>query len=140
MSFSLKGFSPYLSHIICVFLGVALFNLSSSTCEEVFLSPHKILFPVSEKKFLEIDPKRVYSGQKMMLVKSQKDSSSSFCLMTEKPGKVTLSNQSFFIAVSSSAGKDYLNLLKDKFYLIPYDRSLFLLLCQKDHEVTYGAS
>ena len=138
MQLSINSWSPFASHLICLFLGLALANITYEPCLQEIISPHKIMLPVLNRKFLKISPKRVYSGQKMMLVKLEKNKTDLLCLETESSGKIRRYNQSFFVEVSKKSGKDYLNLLKDKFYLVPYDFSLMYPLCQSKPEVSYG--
>lgn len=142
MQFSINGWSPVATHLICLFLGLALANISYEPCLEATISPYKVLIPLKNDQFIKISVNRVYSGQKMMLVKYNKKKFKIDCLETEVPGKIRHHNNSYFVEVSKSSSTRYLNSLvnlKQKFYLIPYEKALLYSLCKKSPEVSYGS-
>ena len=112
MRLSISGWEPIASHIICLFLGVALTNISYKPCLQETLSPNKILIPFSEKKLFKISSERTYSGQKVMLIKNHKKNNKNICLATSSFSKIRKYNGSLFSETSKRSAKEYLNLIK----------------------------
>lgn len=141
MQFSPKEWPLLATHIVCLFLGVAFSNIFHEPPLEQIISPHKVLIPVNEKQFRLVSVKRVYSGQKVMLVRYNKKKIKIDCLETEAFGKIRIRNNSYFVESSKSSSPSYLKLVtgrKESSYLIPYERALLYDVCKKMPEVTYG--
>lgn len=122
--------------------GFALAKLTQKPCLQVSFKPSKVLIPLRKDQFRLIDLKRVYSNQKVMLLRYDQDKIRPDCLETEKYGLIRMNHDSYFVEVSKSASKPYWKLMSHKnfVFLIPYDRALLYEVCHNKPEVSYGTS
>ena len=141
MLISLKELPLVASHLVCLFLGAALSNMTHESCSDLVFSPHKALIPIKESQFRMIEVKRVYSSQRVMLIRYDNKKMKPDCLETEKPAKIRIINDSYYVETSKSSSSFYWKLMSSKkksVFLIPYDRALLFEVCQGKPEGTYG--
>lgn len=130
------------SHLICLFLGLAVSHVNAKPSLEETISPYKALIPVKSTQFKHIKSSEVYGGMRAMLLRVDKKNEKRSCLISEAYAKVQKKNFSFFVEASSKDIFSYLKLFRrnDKnHFLIPYERALSYELCSRKPEVTYGS-
>lgn len=142
MPFSMKEWPLLATHLLCLFLGVALRNMAYKPSVSRTLSPSKILLPLKTRQIYLMRPSEVYDTQKMMLLKSQKKQRKPDCLYSDKVARMRVHGSFLFVELSKTSLKDYQGLISrsaGEFLLIPYERALSYEICPSKAEVTYGA-
>ena len=85
------------THLVCLFLGLALSNVNKKPSIEETISPYNALIPVKNTQFKHVEASRVYSGMRVMLIRAKKDQERSGCLESESYTKMQRKNSSFFV-------------------------------------------
>lgn len=129
------------THLVCLFLGLALSNVSAKPSMEETISPYHALIPVKNTQFKYVESARVYSGMRVMLLRVKNDQEKSGCLDSDSYTKVQRKNSSFFVEAKKKDIFSYLKLFTGRnYFLIPYEQALGYELCSRKLEVSYGGS
>ncbi len=129
------------THLVCLFLGLALSNVNKRSSMEETISPYNALIPVKNTQFKYVESPRVYSGMRVMLLRGKKDQEKSGCLESESYTKVQRKNSSFFVEAAKKDIFSYIKIFTSRnYFLIPYEQALGYELCSRKLEVSYGGS
>lgn len=142
MPFSKKEWPLLATHLICLFVGVAVANISYEPCLAKTLSPYKILIPLTKGQFFDLKSNRVYDTQRVMLLRLGSKKEGLKCLVTEEMGRLRVQGSSLFVELGKSASSHFIKLVTEKkglYRLVPSSRTLLYPLCQDKPEVSYGA-
>ena len=139
MPLNLKELSPFVTHLVCFFLGMALALMKESQRGQGAFVPSKVYFPVKTSKFIDYPKIKIRNVQKFIVAKKQDKSKHKLCSISHRVFEIYLDQGYYSIRLNPKDVSKYFYILQDSFYLISLDEGRFLPLCQQNPEVSYGS-
>lgn len=139
MPINLQEISPFVTHLVCFFLGMALVLMKESDSGQGAFSFSKVYFPIKANKFFDYPKLKIRKGQRFLVAQKQDKSKHKLCASSDKRFTIYVNQDHYYIRLNPKDVSKFSFIFQDSFYLIPAVEGELLPSCQMVPEVSYGS-